>query len=167
VVGRIGRAHGVHGEMRVEVLTDVPERRFAPGSALFVAPGGDGSPLPVVVLSARPHHGDLLVRLDVTPDRDSAQGLTGQYLQVPLAEAAETDPDSYYEHQLVGLAVVTADGAPVGRVAALRDAGGGELLEVQGDSGHMHLVPFVADVIAAIDLSAGRITITPPPGLLE
>jgi len=157
----------VRGEVRVEVLTDVPERRFAVGSTLFVGRRGEGSPRSVVVLSARPHHDHLLVRLDLTHDRDSAGLLAGQYLYVPTSDAAEIDPDSYYEHQLVGLTVVTVDGTVVGRVVELLETGSAEVLRVRAPGGDEHLVPLISDVIADIDLAASRITITPLPGLLD
>ncbi len=164
-VGRIGRAHGVHGEVSVDVLTEFPER-FTPGSTLYVGPERGASPSATVVLSARPFRDRLLVRLDAAADRDAAQALTGQFLFIPASEAHALDPDSYYAHQLVGLEVVTDAGVSVGRVAHIMETGSADVLEVQGARGTT-LIPMIGDVVAEIDLAAGRITITPLPGLLD
>jgi 16S rRNA processing protein RimM len=166
-VGRIGRAHGVGGEVRVEVMTDFPDQRFVPGRRLFVGREGDPTPRAVVVASVRDHRAALLVRFDIAPDRTAAEELTGQYVYIEGAEAAPLAPDAFYQHQLMGLAVVTATGVAVGRVVGLIETGSADVLEVLAESGQMHLVPMIAAVIAAVDLDDARITITPLPGLLD
>jgi len=163
-VGRIGRAHGVRGEVSVQVLTDFPER-FAKGAALFVGPEAATAPVPVRVESARPHHRRLLVRLDIAPDRTAAEGLTGQYLFIPTAEAADLGPGEFYPHELIGLAVAVAGGEDIGAVVEIMETGSADVLIVDGPRGKA-LIPMIDDVIDSIDLEDGRMTITPMPGLL-
>jgi 16S rRNA processing protein RimM len=168
VVGRIGRPHGVRGEVRLEVLTDFPARRFAPGSHLYVGREEDAAPMPVVVESVRAQNDVLLVRFDVARDRESAAALNGMFALVPRSDAVELGPDAWYAHELVGLEVVTADdGAVVGQVTDLIETGSADVLEVRGAEGRTHLVPLIGTVIASVDLAARRITITPLPGLLD
>jgi 16S rRNA processing protein RimM len=175
-VGRIGRAHGVRGEVRVEVLTDFPERRYAPGSRLLVAPPPDPTapgrepeePVPVVVKSARPHRGAILVRLDRAADRTAAEALTGQQLYVEASDAPELGPDAYYEHQLVGCVVATRDGRRLGRVTELLETGAADVLIVGDEApGTTVLVPMIAQVIQSVDVDKGLIVIDPLPGLLD
>jgi 16S rRNA processing protein RimM len=165
VIGRIGRAHGVGGEVRVEVLTDFPDR-FAPGARVYVGPEDATAPIETTIVSSRPHQGRLLLRLALAADRDAAAALTGSYLFVPATEARALPPGDYYEHQLVGLEVVTAEGERVGRVRSLLETGTADVLVVATD-GRDVLLPLIAEVVAAIDLEAGRMTITPLPGLLD
>lgn len=165
VVGRIGRPHGLRGEVRVDVLTDFPEQRFASGAELFIGPEG-GQPQPTRVLAVRPHQAWLLVRFDLAADRDAAAEVTGQYVYVPTEAAHDLEPDSYYEHELVGLEVVTVEGRLLGRVTSLLETGSADVLIITGGDGQ-HLIPMTAEVVSEIDLEAGRLTITPLPGLLD
>src|SRR5579884_2179947 len=114
VVGRIGRAHGIKGEVTVEVRTDEPELRLAPGAVLATDPPSAG---PLTVESGRVHSGRLLLRFAGVGDRTAAEALRGTLLiaEVDPDERPE-DPDEYYDHQLVDLDVVTVSGEPVGRV---------------------------------------------------
>ena len=165
VVGRIGRPHGISGEVRVEVLTDFPDR-FSPGERLFVGPDGEPDPRPVMVESSRPHQSWLLVRFDVTPDRESAALLTNELLYIPASEARALGPDTYYYHELEGLDVATVDGQDLGRVREVMETGSADVLVVS-DGERDRLIPMIGDVIASVDLGQGRITITPIPGLLD
>lgn len=165
VVGRIGRPHGVHGELQVDPLTDFPER-FTPGAMLYAGPERGDAPSPVRVLSVRSHRDRLIVGFDTADDRDSAQLMTGLHLFIPIDEAGPLDEDTWYEHQLVGLEVVTDAGRILGRVTSLMETGAADVLIVRG-AGRELLLPMIAAVIAEIDPSAGRITVTPMPGLIE
>ena len=163
-VGRVGRPHGLLGEVRVDVLTDFPER-FARGAQLYIGPEG-GDPRPARVVSARPHQARLLVIFDLAADRAAAAEITGQYVYVPTEEAHDLGPGSYYEHELVGLEVVTAEGRVLGRVTSLLETGSADVLIITGSDGQ-HLIPMIAEVVSEVDLEAGRLTITPLPGLLD
>jgi 16S rRNA processing protein RimM len=121
VVGRITRPHGVRGEASVEVRTDEPDRRFAVGRVLATDPVAAG---PLTVESARWHSGRLLIRFAGVADRNQAEDLRGIWLTLDSAEAGPTgDPDEFHDHELIGLAVVTTSGEPVGRVTDVRHFG--------------------------------------------
>lgn len=168
VVGRIAKAHGITGELVVEVRTDDPEHRFAVGNRLRLKNSRAGLDREAVITSVRPHTGRLLVRLDGVADRDSAEALRGGLFVVDSADLPEiADPDEFYDHQLEGLAVRTVDGQSVGRVVEVLHTPGGELLAVRTESGREVLVPFVSDIVTAVSLSDGTVDIDPPEGLLD
>ena len=121
VVGRITRPHGVRGEVSVEVRTDEPDRRFAVGRVLATDPVAVG---PLTVESARWHSGRLLIQFAGVAGRNRAEDLRGVWLTLDSAEAGPTgDPDEFHDHELIGLAVVTTSGEPVGRVTDVRHFG--------------------------------------------
>jgi len=169
VVGRIGRPHGVRGQVTVEVRTDDPDLRFAPGSVLLTEPAARG---PLTVEDARWHSGTLLLTLarpdgTVVVGREEADALRNTMLQVPVTELPQLeDPDSYYDHQLVGLAAQLPDGTPVGQVTGVRHEGT-ELLVLRRPEGGELLVPFVTAIVPTVDLAGGRLVVDPPEGLLD
>jgi len=166
VVGRVVKAHGVTGELVVDVRTDDPETRFAPGTSLR-ARAKDGAERPLIVASARPHGGRLLVRLDGVVDRDSADALRGALFLVDSADLPPIeDPDEFYDHQLEGLRVRTTAGIEVGTVAEVLHTAAGELLSVRTEDREV-LVPFVGAIVASVSLADQVIEIDPPEGLLE
>ncbi|WP_131738015.1 ribosome maturation factor RimM [Actinomadura roseirufa] len=163
VVGRIGRPHGVRGEITLDVRTDEPETRFAAGTEIATDPAAAG---PLTIERARWHSGRLLVRFAGIDDRDAAEELRGVWLVVaPDDITPSADPDDFHDQELIGLAVVTTDGADVGRVAEVRHHGQ-DLLVVRGTGGDT-LVPFVAALVPEVDVPGGRLVIDPPPGLLD
>jgi 16S rRNA processing protein RimM len=166
VVGRVVKAHGITGEVVVEIRTDDPQDRFAPGIALR-GRAKDGSERRYTVDSAREHGGRLLVRLDGVADRDAADALRGTVFVVDSAELPPIeDPDEFYDHQLEGLRVVTTAGQKVGTVAEVLHTAAGELLAVRGEKGEV-LVPFVSAIVTSVSLADQTIEIDPPEGLLE
>lgn len=172
VIGRIAKAHGVTGELVVEVRTDDPEARFAVGSRIRLKDRRRGSVREVDLESVRPHGGRLLVRLDGVTDRDSAQRLRGGLFVVDSAELPPiSDPDEFYDHQLEGLQVRTTDGDAVGVVAEVLHTPAGELLSVRAESGAEILVPFVSAIVTSVSLGnspeEGVVVIDPPEGLLD
>ena len=169
VVGRVVKAHGVTGEVVVQVRTDDPDNRFAPGTRLRARPSRDGPERAYVSESAREHSGRLLVRLGGVAGRDAADALRGTVFVVDTEELPPIDdPDEYYDHQLEGLRVLTTAGTPVGTVAEVLHTAAGELLAVraEGDRGEV-LVPFVSAIVTAVSLEDRTIEIDPPDGLLE
>lgn len=167
VVGRVVRAHGVTGEVVVEVRTDDPETRFAPGTTLRAKPPRGGSERDYVVDSAREHSGRLLIRLDGVADRTAADSLRGTLFLVDSADLPPIEePDEFYDHQLEGLQVVTTTGTPVGSVAEVLHTAAGELLSVRTGDGEV-LVPFVSAIVTSVSLADQTIEIDPPEGLLE
>ena len=161
VVGRIGRAHGIRGELNVEIRTDEPERRFAPGSTIICV----GRAL--TVASSRQHSGKLVVAFTEVPDRNAAEQLHGRILEAEVDEAERPDdPEEFYDHQLVGLQVRGPDDAVVGTVSAVVHLPEQDTLVVDAD-GREVLVPFVAALVPKVDVAAGYLRLSDVPGLLD
>ncbi len=167
VVGRVVKAHGISGEVVVEIRTDDPAERFAPGTTLRARRSRNPQERSYVVDSVREHSGRLLVRLVGVGDRDAADALRGSLFIVESDDLPPIDePDTYYDHQLEGLRVRTVSGADVGVVAEVLHTAAGELLAVKGDSGEV-LVPFVGAIVTSVSLDDGTVDIDPPDGLLD
>jgi 16S rRNA processing protein RimM len=167
VVGRVVKAHGVTGEVVVEIRTDDPDMRFGPGSSLRGRPSRGGPESRYVIESAREHSGRLLVRLDGIADRTAADALRGTIFLVDSEELPPIeDPDEFYDHQLEGLQVVTTTGTAIGSVAEVLHTAAGELLSVRTEEGEV-LVPFVSAIVTSVSLADQTIEIDPPEGLLE
>jgi 16S rRNA processing protein RimM len=174
VVGRIGKPHGVKGEVSVELRTDEPDRRFAAGTLLRLqtpggsTPHGPGRPTALTVRSTRWHQARLLVTFAELPDRTAAEAVRGLVLvtDVPADEHPE-DPEEFYDHQLVGLAASTATGDPVGEVTEVLHGAAQDLLVIRTPAGGEVLVPFVSQLVPVVDVPAGRLEIADRPGLLD
>ncbi len=167
VVGRVGRPHGLRGEVTVEVRTDDPDLRFAAGSSLLTMPADRG---PLTVAASRWHSGRLLVRFAGCDDRDRAEALRDTVLVIDSDELEPLpDPAEYYDHELIGLRAVTLAGEDVGTVGDVLHHGQ-DLLVIDGSgprSGAQILVPFVTAIVPEVDPAAGTLVIDPPPGLLD
>jgi 16S rRNA processing protein RimM len=163
VVGRIGPARGVKGDVFVEPWTDAPEERFAPGTALRTNPPAAG---PLTVESSSTAGGKLVVRFAGVADRPGAQALRGIQLVIGAAERpALDDPDEFYDTDLIGLAARTLDGTELGPVKDVVHAGGVSYLVL--DDGRERLVPFVTAVVPTVDVAAGFVLIDAPDGLFD
>jgi 16S rRNA processing protein RimM len=165
-VGRIGRPHGVRGDVVVGVRTDEPELRFARGSRLDTDPVGVG---PLTVAGHRWHSGDLLVRFEEISDRTAAAELGGTWLLVDSAVlGALDDPDEFRDGDLVGLSVRTVDGTAVGTVADVLHHGQDILvIDPVGARAEQILIPFVKAIVPEVDIAGGVLVIDPPEGLLN
>ena len=167
-VGRLLKAHGLKGALKLELFTDEPERRFVPGATFSLQ-----------VPTSSPWHGKTLELRELrwynsqpvgffvdVDDRTAAESLVRAILWVDQ-DAAElpAEPDAWYDHQLVGLRAVR-DGVDVGRVARVDHLPAQDLLAVDTGSGEV-LVPFVSAIVPTVDLAAGTVTLTPPAGLFE
>ena len=176
IVGRIGRPHGIRGEVVIGVRTDEPDLRFAVGASLDAGPTADGETPPAQILRVdgkRWHSGQLLIAFAGITDRTAAGELTGSWLSVDSSQLPESkDPDEFRDHELIGLSVRTSAGDAVGVVADVLHHGQ-DLLVVrqdgQQDGGKAgeYLVPFVKAIVPEIDVSAGVLVIDPPAGLLD
>ena len=166
VVGRIGRPHGIRGEVTVEVRTDSPDARFAPGSVLTTDPARLG---PITVAAARWHSGRLLLSVAGVHDRTGAEDLRGAVLSAEVDDGdIPEDPEEFYDHQLRGLGVVAVGTSEViGVVDDVVHLPGQDLLSVKRDGGREVLVPFVAEIVTDIDVDAGRVVVDLPAGLLN
>jgi 16S rRNA processing protein RimM len=166
-VGRVVKAHGVTGELVVDIRTDDPELRFAPGSTLR-AKGSDRRERNYTIDTARPHGGRLLVRLSGVADRATADALRGSVFVIDSADLPPIDEDdTYYDHQLEGLRVQTTAGLELGTVTEVLHTAAGELLAVKRDQAPELLVPFVSAIVTSVSLESGIVEIDPPDGLLD
>ena len=171
VVARVGRPHGVRGEVSVELRTDEPDRRFADGAVLDVRQAGDrppaGRPSRVTVTASRTHQDRLLLTFAEVGDRSAAEALRGALLVTDVGDSVPEHPEEFYDHQLVGLDVVDVDGAPLGTVKALVHGAAQDLLTVRTTDGRDALVPFVTALVPEVDLAAGRVVVADRPGLVS
>jgi 16S rRNA processing protein RimM len=166
VVGRVAKAHGLTGEVAVEVRTDSPDERFAAGAAVS-ASHRRGQLRRLTVAASRPHGARLLVRFEEVSGREEAERLRGALLTTPTSALPPTeDPDEFYDHELAGLAAELVDGTPVGTVREVVHTPGGDLLALDCD-GREVLAPFVKAIVTSVDLAGGKVVLDPPEGLLE
>ncbi|MEU6987804.1 ribosome maturation factor RimM [Streptomyces sp. NPDC046324] len=165
VVARVGRAHGIKGEVTVEVRTDEPELRLSPGAVLLTDPASAG---PLTIETGRVHSGRLLLRFEGVRDRTGAEALRNTLLiaDVDPDEMPEGD-DEYYDHQLMDLDVVLADGTEVGRITEITHLPSQDLFIVERPDGTELMIPFVEEIVTEIDLEQQRAVIAPPPGLID
>lgn len=163
VVGRIGRPHGIRGEVTVETRTDEPEERFAPGAVLFVdTPAGS-----LVVSRTHWHSGRLLVTFEGVEDRNGAEALRGLLLNVDRdVDEVPDDPEEFYDSSLVGCLVELMDGTALGEVTDVAHLPSQDLLVVVSGENEV-LVPFISEFVPTVDVAGRRIVIDPPPGLLD
>jgi 16S rRNA processing protein RimM len=167
-VGRLTKAHGLKGAIKLELFTDDPGRRFVPGAVFTLQ-----------VPTSSPWHGKSIELVELrwynqhpvgffkgVPDREAAEALAKAILWIDQDSAEQTDEeDAWYDHQLVGLAVVR-DGVQIGTLTRLEHLPAQDLLIVKTATGEV-MIPFVKAIVPSVDITAGVITITPPPGLLE
>jgi len=172
-VGRLVKAHGLKGAIKLELFTDDPDGRFVPG-ATFTLQVPEASPWhgkPLTVREFRWMNSHPVAFFEGVEDRDAAEGLIKAILWVDEdADAAPAEDDAWYDHQLVGLDVVR-DGVVVGRVIRVDHFPAQDLLIVRtataADGEGEVLVPFVKAIVPVVDVAAGRVVVTPPPGLFE
>jgi len=165
VVARIGRAHGIKGEVTVEVRTDEPELRLAPGAVLATDPAATG---PLTIATGRVHSGRLLLRFEGVSDRTGAEALRNTLLIADVdPDELPEDEDEYYDHQLMDLDVVTADGTEVGRITEISHLPSQDLFIVERPDGSEVMIPFVEEIVTEIDLGEQKAVINPPPGLID
>ncbi|GLP71767.1 ribosome maturation factor RimM [Streptomyces sp. TUS-ST3] len=165
VVARIGRAHGIKGEVTVEVRTDEPELRLGPGAVLLTDPAATG---PLTIATGRVHSGRLLLRFEGVTDRTGAEALRNTLLIAEIdPEELPEEEDEYYDHQLMDLDVVTEDGVEVGRITEISHLPSQDLFIVERPDGSEVMIPFVQEIVTEIDLEEQRAIIDPPPGLID
>ena len=162
-VARIGKPHGIRGEVTVQVLTDAPEDRFVPGTEFVVEPAKAG---PLTVRSARWNKDILLLGFEEVPDRNRAEELRGARLFVETEELVDSGEEGWYEHELVGLEA-RVGGQKVGRVTALNTMPAQDLLVIEDEAGKEVLIPFVEEIVPEVNVADGYVVLTPPAGLFE
>lgn len=158
IVGRILAPWGRKGEVKVEVMTDFPDR-FESGRSLYL----DGRPLRIE--ESRPHKQHLLVKLATIDSIDDAEKLRAHHLTIPSSELRPLPDDEYYAFQIVGLKVSTTEGRYVGEVTDVMTTAGNDVYVVRAGSREV-LIPAIEDVVKSVDLDAGEMVIEAIEGLL-
>jgi 16S rRNA processing protein RimM len=170
VLARIGKPHGLRGEVTVQLHTDDPETRFAPGTVIATeAEPGSGVPTALTITSTRVHRGIWLLTFEEIPDRSGAEGLRGTRLVMPesamKSDAADDDEEGFYEEDLVGLEVRDTQGATVGTVSGLELGAAQDRLVVTLTDGVTAYVPFVKRIVPTV--ADDHVVVDPPPGLFD
>jgi 16S rRNA processing protein RimM len=169
LVARIGKPHGLRGEVTVQTHTDDPQARFVPGAIYETeASAGSGVPRSLTLSSARLHQKTWLLGFEEIPDRTGAESLRGTRLFIDgEAAVAQEEEDAWYEDELVGLTAVDPHGTTLGEVTGLRTGAAQDQLVLRLAGGSQALVPFVEAIVPEVDVEAGRVVVDAPPGLLE
>lgn len=166
-VGRLLKAHGLKGAIKIELYTDDPERRFVPGAefSLQVPESSPWHGKHLTLRELRWYNGHPVGFFEGVDDRTAAEGLAKAILWVEHVDQESAEPDAWYDHQLVGLAVMR-DGEKIGEVTHVDHLPAQDLLIVKF-KGREVMVPFVSAIVPEVDVAAGTITVTPPAGLFE
>ncbi|MDF9878093.1 ribosome maturation factor RimM [Cellulosimicrobium cellulans] len=160
-VARVGKAHGLRGEVALDLRTDDPEERLAVGERLETRPAAAG---PLTVGTVRVHQGRWLVGFEGVRDRTAAEALRGVELVVEVD--ASDEEDAWYPHELVGLRAEDTDGRTLGRIDGLEHLPAHDVLVLRETGGARTLVPFVRQIVPLVDVAGGRVVLDPPGGLL-
>ncbi|HEY8718452.1 ribosome maturation factor RimM [Pengzhenrongella sp.] len=161
-VARIGRAHGLRGEVALDLRTDAPEQRLTVGAVLATEPADVG---PLTIAGVRQLHDKWFLTFTEATDRTAAERLRGvELLAEPTAD--EDDEDSWYPHELAGLRAEHVDGRLLGTIAGLEHLPAQDVLVLVEESGARTLVPFVRAIVPVVDVAGGRVVLDPPGGLL-
>lgn len=163
LVGRIARAHGLGGEVVVDVMSDAPER-FAPGSEMVAAAPESLHARTLRVESSRPFQGRLLVRFEGVSSREDAETLHGRELTIARSQVAPLPEGRHYAFELIGLSVRTTAGEPLGAITDLFSTGSNDVLVVDDDEREI-LIPVLEGVIVSVDAASKTLVVEPPPGL--
>jgi 16S rRNA processing protein RimM len=163
-VGRLGRAHGIGGEVWVEILSDV-EERFDVGQVLSLRRDDHGR-RSLEIMTSRPHKGGMLVGFAEVRDRNDAESLRGGWLEILREQVPAAPEDEFYHFELIGCRCVETSGRELGEVVEVVRGSGGEILEIAAGDRRL-TVPFVGAFVREIFLDERRIELELPPGFLE
>jgi 16S rRNA processing protein RimM len=161
VVGKLGRPHGIHGEIVMDVYTDFPER-LGPGVSVLVGPQYQQ----VRITHKRPHSRGMLLSFEGYQRREQAAELRNLLVYVPTADRPQLEEGEYYHHQLLGMQVIDDEGNMLGRIVRIHETGANEVYMVQDESGAELLIPAIESVILDIDLEHHQLHVRLLPGLL-
>lgn len=167
VLGRIMRPHGVRGEMRLQVITDYPDR-ISRLEQVYIGddPYDPESAIAFTVEGTRSHRDTLLLRLEGISDRDIAETYRGKLLMVALEDAIPLEAGEFYVFELIGMEAITDAGESLGRITSVLETGANDVFVVTGGMYGEVLIPDIPEVVPEIDLENNRITVVLPPGLL-
>ena len=163
-IGKVVAPFGVHGELKVLSLTDIPNR-FAELEVIHLGPDH----IRYRVKGSRPYKGEMVVlKLESIEDANSAETLRNLDLCIPLSQLTTLPADSYYQHDLLGLQVVTMDGQDVGKIVDIMVTGSNDVYIIKGKADRREiLIPAIKDVIKQVDLTRKMMYIEPMKGLLD
>lgn len=162
VVGRISRAHGVHGNLVMAIITDYPER-LVPGREIYLGDGHDAFTIEMI----QRHQKDLLLRLEGITSRDEAELLRGVLVYLHITDAIPLEEGEYFLYQLHGISVYTDDGLLLGTFSGYLETGANDVYIIEAADGREILLPAISDVIKEVDLKAGKMTVHLIDGLLD
>jgi 16S rRNA processing protein RimM len=165
-VGQVLRPHGVRGELRVQIITDYPERLRRHPYFYLAHPESSEMVRRYPVEGLRHRRGVLLLKLGGCDDRDAAEKLRGMLVQIPIEEAVPLEEGEYYHFQLVSMRVETEDGEWLGQVAEVLATGANDVYVVRGPRGEV-LLPAIEGVVRELDLESKRMVVHLLPGMLE
>ncbi len=162
-IGKVVALFGIRGELKVLLLTDIPNR-FAGLRAVYAGPDHTRR----LIQSVRPYKGEMIVlKLEGIDDANTAEPLRDQNLAIPVSELAQLPPDSYYQHDILGLMVITLDGQKLGSIVDIIVTGSNDVYVIKAPDGSQVLIPAIKDVIKQVDLIRRTMYIDPLPGLLD
>jgi 16S rRNA processing protein RimM len=165
-MGRVLRPHGVRGELRVEILTDYPER-ITPESRVYLGadPRDTSTAVAYRIVQARKHQRYLILQVEGVTDRNTADQLRDRFVMVALKDAVPLEEDEFYLYQAIGLSVCTVDGDHLGHVIEVIETGANDVYVVQGPRGEI-LLPAIDECVVDINIDAGTMTVRLMDGLL-
>ncbi len=163
-IGRIKKPHGTKGEVKVDVLTDYPDK-IKPGLEVYVVLPEEQKSLHITAVRSTKE--ELLIKFEEISDRNQAESLKGEFLQIPLESAEQLPKDTFWQHDIIGLSVFDISGNFLGKVESILRTGSNDVYEIESPQGKKILIPAIKEVVKEINLSESKIVIEPLPGLLD
>jgi 16S rRNA processing protein RimM len=162
-VAQVGAAHGLKGEVRLKSFTEQPE-----AVARYGALQTEDGAREIEIVALRPGKDGLIAKFADVNDRNAAEALRNVRLYVPRVRLPQTEDDTFYYADLIGLAAATAEGETIGEVVAVHNFGAGDILEIRlAARDDTVMLPFTDATVPAVEIAAGRIVVAPPEGMLE
>jgi 16S rRNA processing protein RimM len=162
-IGQVVALFGIKGELKVRLLTDIPDR-FEQLETLYLGPNHRQYTIELV----RPYKGEMIIlKLVGFDDANAVEPLRQQEIQIPASQLAKLPPGSYYQHDILGLSVLTLDNRALGTIVDIIETGSNDVYAIKGFDGKQVLIPAIKDVVKRIDLIRRTMYIDPLPGLLE
>jgi len=165
VIARIVKARGIRGEVNCVIQTDFPERFSSLESVTVWLP--NDARLKLKIEDAWFHNDRVILKFEGYDTMTAAQELTGGRLVIADSDLELLDDGQFFEHQVIGSDVITSTGRSIGRVKRVMRTGGTDVLVLQAEGGVERMIPFADEICTEVDVSAKRITIEPPDGLLD
>ncbi|HZG77403.1 MAG TPA: ribosome maturation factor RimM [Paenibacillus sp.] len=166
-VGKVANTHGIRGELKVWPETDFPEQRFKTGAGLLLVSPDDAKSIPLTVANARPQKTVYIVKFKEFDNINQVEPYKGWSLKVSSEERVRLERDEFYFHDIIGCAVKTEEGEPVGEVTDILRPGANDVWVVKRTNGKTAYIPYIEDVVLDVDVPQKTVTIRLMEGLLE